>query len=262
MTHIFAAAFMMGNPEGTGRPNERPQHMVTLSGYCIDNTEVTVAAYSACVANRGCVPAPTTNHVADKDDSYFARFNPFCNGDRSDRQDYPINCIDWDQAKAYCEWAGKRLPTEAEWEYAARGSDGRTYPWGEDPPAPHLLNACGSECVAQAQQLGLPGNWKKLFDGDDGWPSTAPVGSYPDGASPFGLLDMAGNVWEWNEDAYDRYNADAATNPIGSGSGAWRVFRGGGWYIDGANAARASARFWNHREMRRDDLGVRCVRDE
>jgi formylglycine-generating enzyme required for sulfatase activity len=263
MVHVPAGSFEMGSPDGTGRPNERPQHTVTLSAFCIDRTEVTVAAYAACVAKGTCAPAPTTTHDL-RDAVKYAQYDQFCNGDRSDRQDHPINCIDWNQAKAYCVGVGKRLPTEAEWEYAARGKDQPTYPWGDDPPQPRRLNACGTECVAMAARLQLDPafHWTSLFDGDDGWESTAPVGSYPDGASTFGVLDMAGNVWEWTADGYGLYGSDAVTNPVGPSDRPTRVFRGGGWYVDGANAVRGAVRFNQGPTYRRDDLGVRCVRED
>jgi formylglycine-generating enzyme required for sulfatase activity len=261
MVHVPAGSFMMGNSEGSGARNEHPQHRVTLSGYCIDKTEVTVSAYAACVAKARCMPAPTTNNTPGRDGQY-AMFDQFCNGNRDDRQNHPINCIDWNQAKTYCESLGKRLPTEAEWEYAARGSDGRTYPWGDAPPEPRRLNACGDECVAMGEQVDPTFHWKSLYDGSDGWVSTAPVGSYPDGASPFGVLDMAGNVWEWTADLYGAYPADADTNPADTSHGPpHRVFRGGGFYVDGANAVRAAIRFYQSTDFRREDLGVRCARD-
>jgi formylglycine-generating enzyme required for sulfatase activity len=263
MVHIPAGSFLMGTPEGKGRSNEHPQHMVTLSGYCIDKTEVTVRAYAACSDDGRCDPAPLNNHVPGKDDADVAVYDQFCNGNRGDRQNHPINCLDWNMAKTYCEAVGKRLPTEAEWEYAARGSDNRTYPWGEEPPGPRLLDACDSECLAMLKRLNTPGATPKtLFDGDDGWATTAPVGSYPDGASPFGVLDMAGNVREWVADAYGSYGSDAVTDPTGGSDDKYRVFRGGGFYIDGANAARTANRFYQPADHHRDDQGVRCARGE
>src|ERR1041384_5371520 len=122
----------MGSPEGIGNTDERPQHPVTLSPYCIDRTEVTVAAYEACVAARGCQAAQRTANWNMHDTDALKALNKLCN--RPDRPDYPINCIDWTQATAYCAWQSKRLPTEAEWEYAARGNDGRPYPWGQNAP--------------------------------------------------------------------------------------------------------------------------------
>ena len=245
MVHVPAGTFFMGNPDGTGANDEHPQHKVTLSGFCIDKTEVTVAAYAACAAKGGCAPAPTTNHVPGQDDANFAKLDQFCNGSRSDRQSHPINCVDWSQAKTYCEWAGKRLPTEAAWEYAARGTDGRTYPWGNDAPSAKRLNACGTECTAMLKREGL-GDFKPMYDGNDGFESTAPVGSFPDGASPFGALD----------------SADAATNPTGAADDAHRVIRGGGWLSVVAGGVRAAYRNRNDPGLRSSNLGFRCARGD
>ncbi|TMQ25314.1 MAG: formylglycine-generating enzyme family protein, partial [Deltaproteobacteria bacterium] len=139
----------------------------------------------------------------------------------------------------------------------ARGSDGRRYPWGDQPPTAQRLNACGTECVAMAAREAIP--WKALHDGDDGWPTTAPVGRFPDGASPFGVLDMAGNVWEWTADWYEPYPAAAETDPQGAPAGSSRVSRGGGWN-NGADSARAADRDWFDPEVREAGLGFRCAR--
>jgi formylglycine-generating enzyme required for sulfatase activity len=247
MVHVPAGSFVMGSPDGSGATDEHPQHKVTLSGYCIDTTEVTVLAWAKCAALGSCPLAPTTYRTdAEPDGKPGAN----CNGNRDDRQTHPINCVDWNQAKTYCEWANKRLPTEAEWEYAAKGSDGRAYPWGNDAPSAKRLNACGGECA------------KKLYADSDGFKATAPVGSFPDGASPFGALDMAGNVWEWTADGYGKYSADAVTNPTGNPDGKARVFRGGGWDNADAKDVRATARHSHTPEWRLTNLGFRCARSE
>src|SRR5262249_12710325 len=141
--------------------------------------------------------------------------SPYCN--RADRGDHPVNCVDWNQAATYCRSSGRRLPTEAEWEYAARGSDGRLYPWGNEPPDARRLNACGRECVAFGKRLGR--EFRAMYDGDDGWETTSPVGSFPAGASPFGALDMAGNVWEWTADWGGSYAGVPVSNPRGPATG-------------------------------------------
>jgi len=246
----------MGSRERIGDADEHPQHKVTLSAYCIDKTEVTVKAYAACVSAKGCSAAPLTvnwNKYSAADVKLYSRF---CNGDN--RPAHPINCIDWYQAKAYCMWAGKRLPTEAEWEYAARGDDGRAYPWINDVPSGRV-NACGSECAAMAKrELNL--DWKSMYHASDGWETTAPVGNFPGGASPFGALDMAGNVWEWTADWYGAYSGVAATDPPGPKIGTARVIRGGGW-DDHAAASLCTA----HRDnlgpsVRNVHAGFRCAR--
>ena len=233
----------MGSPEGTGDDDEHPLHDVTLSAYCIDRTEVTVKAYTACVADGRCVAA----HI---------EASPFCN--REDRPHHPINCVDWNQASAYCAWAGKRLPTEAEWEYAARGSDGRTYPWGNAAPSAKRLNACGSECVAMAKRV-FDRDWRAMYDGSDGWETTAPVGGFPAGASPFGALDMAGNVWEWTADWYGPYAAPAATDPHGPATGTARVTRGNGWHAHRAVDLRAAMRSPGDPSVPNNSTGLRCA---
>jgi formylglycine-generating enzyme required for sulfatase activity len=246
MVRVPAGTFRMGSPEGAGDDDERPVHEVTLSTYCIDRTEVTVRAYAACVAARRCTPAELA-------------VSPFCNReDRPDRSDHPINCVDWTQAMAYCAWAGKRLPSEAEWEYAARGRDGRVYPWGNDLPSASRLNACGTECVALGKRA-LDREWRAMYGGDDGWETTSPVGSFPAGASPFGALDMAGNVWEWTADWRGDYPAVAATNPRGPATGTARINRGGGWHGHLVEDARTALRSADPPSRRSNSVGMRCV---
>lgn len=217
---------------------------------------MTVAAYAGCVAAGGCRAAPLTVNWPIYSEEDMKRVKRWCN--REDRPDHPINCVDWDQAAAYCTWKGKRLPTEAEWEYAARGNDGRVYPWGDEAPSGKRLNACGSECVRMMKREMR--SWASLYDGGDGWETTAPVGSYPGGASPFGALDMAGNVGEWTADWYGVYSKLAVTNPQGPSTGTSRVSRGGGWDTGDTSKARAASRNWPDPTLREINLGFRCAR--
>jgi formylglycine-generating enzyme required for sulfatase activity len=162
-----------------------------VGSFYIDVTEVTVEDYTACVAAEYCLPAR-------------AQDDPACNYGRSSRGRHPINCVTWVDASMYCDWLGKRLPTEEEWDYAAlRGS--RLYPWGNTVPSRSLLNACGEECNPNST------SW-----GNDGYPTTAPVGSFPAGGTPEGLEDMGGNVWEWVHSRMCRYPSSPCTSCIGS----------------------------------------------
>jgi len=233
-----------------------------LPGYCIDRTEVTVAAYAACVAAKGCTAAPLTVQWSGVSDADVKQWSRYCNRpDQVNRADHPINCVDWGQSVAYCKWAGKRLPTEAEWEYAARGKDGRVYPWGNEAPNAKRLNACGSECAAMAKR-DLKLDWKAMYIDSDGWETTAPVGRFPDGVSPVGALDMAGNVWEWTADWYGDYAAAAVTNPLGAKTGTARVLRGGGCYYVVVARVRAAFRNWHDPTDRNVNVGFRCARGD
>jgi formylglycine-generating enzyme required for sulfatase activity len=238
----------MGSPDGAGDTDEQPQHEVTLSAYCIDKTEVTVAAYAVCVAAGGCRAAPHTVNSPDYSEAGRKHASVGCNG--MDHPHHPINCVDWEQAAAYCTWSGKRLPTEAEWEYAARGTDGRVYPWGSRVPTVKHMKLCGHECRLFVENMN-----------DNGWRPTSPVGSYPEGASPFGALDLAGNVREWTADWYGPYTELAETDPQGPRTGTSRVSRGGGGVSkDTNNKARAADRDWPDPTFRVPDLGFRCAR--
>lgn len=227
MMMIPGGSFQMGEKRGKNT-DRQPAHAVTLSPYCLDRTEVTVAAYQTCVASGTCTaPAPP-----EKDSSNQMAV---CNSSLSGSEQQPVNCVDVAQAAAFCHSRGGRLPTEAEWEFGARGRDSRTYPWGNQPP-----------------------NAKRLaWDGQVMHPVA--VGSHPSGASPFGLEDMAGNVHEWTSDRYGPYAPDAVTNPSGAAAGDERVARGGGWETSGAFAVAATYRGQFGPTTRRDDLGFRCA---
>jgi formylglycine-generating enzyme required for sulfatase activity len=198
---------------------EQPQHPVSLDTFYIDKTEVTNAQYRACVKAGACdAPSDTIYY----DDPNYAQ--------------HPVVYVSWNDADAYCRWAGKRLPTEAEWEKAARGNDWRTYPWGEGIDCDH---AQYGECGGQ----------------------TVPVGSKPTGASPYGALDMAGNVWEWVSDWYapDYYSQSPRYNPPGPDSGQERVLRGGSW-DNVPHLLRGANRAWRGPDYRSYSVGFRCVR--
>jgi serine/threonine-protein kinase len=218
MAYIRAGSFLMGD---TVSVNAQPPHMVTLSAYCMDLTEVTVAAYRRCMA-PGCT-APRTEGAY--------------NWDVAGRENHPINCVDWNQARAYCQSLGRDLPTEAQWEYAARGTDGRLYPWGNEAPASQL-------CFGPAEAPRT---------------STCAVQSFPSGNSPFGLFDMAGNVWEWTLDFRSPYTTASATDPTGPTSGTSRVFRGGSW-LNGADAVTATVRDGFSETSFASNFGFRCAR--
>lgn len=208
---------------------------------CIDRTEVTVAAYSKCVAAGACTlagTAPTGNGTKD------AVIGPLCNGNRADRQDHPINCVAWAQANAYCKWAHGRLPNEAEWELAAGGGTERMYPWGNDPPTAERVNACGSECAAM--YLRTRGyRFTPMYATTDAFETTGQVGSFPAGASPIGALDMAGNVGEW---VADWYQVD------------WRrVFRGGAWDQTKPEKLAITFRDAARLEVKSVIIGFRCA---
>ena len=226
-------------PAGTYTLGDR-HDTVTVQPFCMDITEVTVAAYGACVSANACAePNPYLTDEANK-------FSRACNWKRPGAGLHPVNCVDWGQATSYCAWAGKRLPSEDEWEWAARGgNEGRVYPWGSEPPTADRVNACGTECVAWGK-ANLGADVTAMYAADDGWPITAPVGSFPRGATAQGLQDMAGNVWEWTSSNYD------ATA---------RVSRGGGWYSTGASILRAAIRpAGSPRRTASTSLGFRCAR--
>ena len=235
MVQVGAGPFWMGCNtviDSQCTPSEHPYHEVMLPPFEVDRTEVTVAQYRRCVETLGC-GEPSADY-------------PLCNWELGDREDHPINCIDWSQARTYCEWAGKRLCTEAEWEKAARGDDGRIYPWGNETATCDLAVmyhttgwGCGVDTI------------------------TWPVGSIPEGASPCGAVDMAGNLYEFVQDDYH----DDYVGAPRDGS-AWeddprsnrRVMRGGEFGVQ-AHQLRASYRHVAGRAGHAN-LGFRCCRSQ
>ena len=237
MTMIFIpkGGFPMGSE--TGLTDERPVHTVFLYNFWIDKTEVTNATYKMCVKSGSCKPPDVNTFFNDPNYSQ-----------------YPVVNVSWADAKKYCDWAGRRLPTEAEWEKAASwdpvNANKRTYPWGNDFDC-ERGNFEGASC--------------------DGYEGTAPVGSFPSGASPYGVMDMGGNVWEWVHDAFletdplvggtkNYYSISPASNPQGVDPSItiYRVMRGGGWKIN-FGFGRSSYRLWFGLDDSYDFAGFRCA---
>jgi formylglycine-generating enzyme required for sulfatase activity len=228
MTLVFVPAgeFTMGSDDGNS--DEQPVHTVALDAFWIDQTEVTNAMYAKCVdANQCNAPSNTSSYTRSE---YFG--NP-------EFDNYPVIHVSWNDANAYCSWADRRLPTEAEWEKAARGENGNLYPWGNIDPKNTLLN----------------------YNSNVG--DTTEVGAYPDGASFYGPLDMAGNVWEWVADWYDENYYETlrenAVNPLGPDSGQYRALRGGAWDFD-VDGVRSANRNWlDPRDTNYYVVGFRCA---
>ncbi|MFO7675684.1 MAG: SUMF1/EgtB/PvdO family nonheme iron enzyme [bacterium] len=200
MVKIPAGTFTMGSTEFD---DEKPVRQVYLDAYYIDKHEVTNRQY-----RRFC-DATGRSYPQDPDFLGKPDYLRSC-------PDYPVVNVSWDDAKAYCDWAGKRLPTEAEWEKAARGTDAREYPWGSSAPGSSRNGNFADESAKRRYS-----DWTIITGYDDGYVNTAPVGAFPAGASPYGLLDMAGNVWEWCDDWYDKdyYGRGANNNPQGPATG-------------------------------------------
>jgi formylglycine-generating enzyme required for sulfatase activity len=263
MTKIPGGKFFMGSDDRNDEENERPAHQVTLTPYCIDTTEVTVAQYKACSDRGECKRAPRENQWEGIDTASHNLYDPLCNiREPESRAQHPINCIDWELADAFCKASGRRLPSEAEWEFATRGSDGRKYPWGDEPPTTaNFLNACGKECVVWGKKHPDPDNpLTAMYAFDDGFPTTAPAGSFPKGASPFGVQDVVGNVFEWVGDWYAPYSADAVNDPKGAAAGTERVLRGGAWNGSDPAWVRPTYRFKSDPKLRSHGTGVRCAK--
>jgi len=236
MVWVPGATFIMGSAEGVGEGNQQPAHQVTLSGYWIYQYDVTVAQYRAfCTATGYALP-------------YWARSDYSWKGKTgwSDPalQQHPIVNVGWNSAKAYADWAGVTLPTEAQWEYAARGPHGNNYPWGGTATKDDNENGTDDTRCASG------------INSKDVGKSTWPVGSFPTGVSWCGVQDMAGNVFQWCGDWYDAYSIAAAINPTGPITGRGRVLRGSSWYSGYAQSAYRSA---NVPIFQSDSIGFRCA---
>jgi formylglycine-generating enzyme required for sulfatase activity len=266
MVLIPGGEYFMGSDEHDALDTEKPPHRVKLSPYCLDQFEMTVAEYKMCSDRGACRRAGKENVWPGITAAQRKVYDPLCNIlDPVAKAKHPINCIDWGQAREACEARGGRLPTEAEWEFAARGPDGRIYPWGDEPPSATLLNACGKECVAwQKKHPDRETTPAPMYDQDDGFPNTAPVGSFPNGRSRYGIHDVVGNVWEWVADFHADYDKNAASStvadPAGPASGTDRVIRGGAWNGSVSTWVRPSFRFHAAPTARSYGFGFRCAR--
>lgn len=230
-----------GSDDEEADQDERPQHTIFLSAFWIDQTEVTNAMYALCVQASACQPPEKVAAPSVADDYYG---NPLFD-------QFPVIYVSWHDAANYCAWAERRLPTEAEWEKAARGMDGQMYPWGNQSPNGSLVNLCDASCTHEPE---------RDPSYNDNYPGVSQVGVFTQGASPYGALDMAGNVNEWVADFYDEnyYSISPTTDPAGPSSGNLHVLRGGSsrqnaWY------ARTTHRAADWPNSNYSNLGFRCA---
>ncbi len=230
MVRLAEGNFTIGSD--SGESDERPARRVWLDTFFMDRNEVTVADFERCVSAGVCSRS-----------TFDTSSRSYCNYGAAGRGDHPMNCVDWRGADQYCRFAGKRLPTEAEWERAARGAEGRTFPWGEAAPD------CDRVVMKNSVNDGC---------GED---RTFPVGSKPRGATPEGIQDLAGNVWEWLADYYEPngYASLAERNPQGPTSGSRRGMRGSSWLASGPSGLRGMNRDSDTLEYKGNGVGFRCV---
>ncbi len=258
MAEIPAGQFFMGSDRRDAFDNEKPSHHVKLDAFCMDLYEVTMAKYKACSDVGKCRRAPKEVDWPGIKDADRKTYSPLCNANHPDHANHPVNCVTWKMADTYCKAQDKQLPTEAQWEYATRGPDGRVYPWGDEPPTAKHLNACGSECMAWGKKHGV--EMHELYKQSDGYAGTAPVGSFPLGRSRFGPYDVVGNVWEWTADWYGPYKPGAEVDPTGPKSGEKRVIRGGAFNGSQASWLRPSFRYAQDPGARSHGVGFRCAK--
>jgi len=263
MVLVPAGEFLMGSPAGTdGLPDEQPQRRVYLSSFLIDRYEVTNEAYAKFVKTTGHRipenPNPSSTLWIDK--------APMAGIER-----HPVVNVSWDDAVSYCRWMGKRLPTEAEWEKAARGTDERRYPWGNDWDITKANSA--SYWAGRTVEFSSGADWEAFWikgegaklakeKGVRGEVLTLPVGSFPQNFSPYGIYDMAGNAAEWVQDWYDPnyYRSASLSNPDGPERGAIKAMRGGSW-LKPAVSLRVTDRDWGTMDSRPSGTGFRCAKD-
>ena len=237
MDLVPAGSFIMGSPEGVGRDDEHPEHEVWLDVFYIDRYEVTVDRFEKCVQAGKC----NKEHYQTNED------HETCNYGEPSRHNHPMNCLDWFGLQEYCTWAGKRLPTEAEWGKAARGVDGRTYPWGEEK------TTCDHAVIYLVE--------KEFCDEPDNVPYTQPVGAKPKGVGPYGTHNLAGNVSEWCGDWYDEayYSTSPKKNPVNNIDVEKKKVIRGGCGSDDPRATRTALRSKGYPTFQDGIMGGRCI---
>lgn len=238
--------------------DEKPSLRIKVASFWMDRTEVTVEAWKLCLAEKGCSEKQGVN-VKDFSENDAKKWSAYCTKDLPGHDLHPINCVDAEQAEAFCKWAGKRLPTEEEWEYAAWGatklaeslSTQVRFPWGTEKPSKEQLNACDKDCIQRMKKEGFPDFDTPLFKESDGFSATAPAGKFQ--ANAFGLHDLGGNVSEWTASWYSKtYESPEDTTK--------RVNRGANWEVTDINNARITRRFKDTPDTRDVILGFRCAR--
>jgi serine/threonine-protein kinase len=243
--YVPAGEFIMGSDaaeakitiEGGRAYPEIPVNNVNLDGYWMDKYEISNGQYALCVEGGVCDPP----YLSSSETRYHYYDDPVFSN-------YPVIWVNWYMAKTYCEWAGRRLPTEAEWEKAARGTDGHEYPWGNEPLSGERANFCDINCRRTIANPNF----------NDGYADTAPVGSYPAGASPYGAMDMSGNVWEWLGTLIMPYPYDPNDGRENLDINGERSWRGGPW-SNGTWWMRSSVRYRSIPSYWQVNLGFRCA---
>ncbi len=263
MVLVPAGEFVMGSPAGAeGFEDERPQRRVFVSAFQIDRHEVTHGEYLSFVQATGHRIPENVRSAA----TLWENGRPM-----HGIEHHPVVNVSWEDAVAYCRWLNKRLPTEAEWEKTARGTDGRIYPWGNEwdlTKANSVSYWAGRtvefESGADWDAFWLKGEGARVSKekGLKGEVLTLPVGSFPQGASPYGALDMAGNAAEWVQDWFDPnyYRSAPSSDPQGPQRGAIKSMRGGSW-LKPAKSLRTSDRDWGTIDSRPSGTGFRCAAD-
>lgn len=267
MAKIESGTFFMGSDSDHRALRwAKPAHKVTLDAYCISKLEVSVGQYNECSAVGECERAHRKAEFprGGMDEELWERSKTVhsnqCNQARQDHDQHPINCVSYHQATQYCKWFGGYLPSEAQWEFAARGRDGRVFPWGDAIPSPANVNACGSECKKWHEDHDLGAEvYRVMYEANDGYTGTAPVGSFPAGATRDGVMDLIGNVFEWTAGGLYEFDRGAQVNPHGPKKAGSYVIRGGAFNSGIAEFSDPALRFGMVSDSYSHGVGFRCA---